>query len=315
MTQDIKNFVLIGGKRIRPILFYYGYLTAGGRNKKSILDASLSIELIHDYLLIHDDIIDRDELRRGRPTIHKRYQKFYQKISIDYEHLGISAGIIIGNLASAFGYEILTESNFPDSFKTKALKKLSQIIIGVQAGEILDVFLRLDHPLKEKEIFKIIKYKTTGYSIEGPLQLGAILAGANQKALKDLSNFALPLGNAFQIQDDILGMFGDPGETGKPVGGDLREGKQTLLISKAKELANKKEKKIIERTLGNPRLTKNQLKKVRKIIVKTGALDFCQKTVTKLINQAKQKMENSKSPPKIKNFLILLVDSIIEKEK
>jgi geranylgeranyl diphosphate synthase type I len=310
VTNNCGEFILKGGKRIRPILFYYGYLAAGGRNKKAILDASISIEIIHNYLLIHDDIIDRDELRRGKPTFHQKYKEIYQN-----EHLGISAGIVTGDLASIFGYEILAKSNFSDFLKVKAINNLNQILIDVGAGQILDTFLGIDHQLSQDEIFKILEYKTARYTIEGPLYLGAILAGANEKILKQISQFAIPLGIAFQIQDDILGMFGNEKKLGKPVGSDLKEGKQTLLIFKARKLANKKEKQTIEQALGNPKLTKKQLEKVREIIIKTSSLDFAKNLAKKLVSQSKSIIKKSNFPTNFKEFLIKLADFIIEREK
>ncbi|MBZ9571905.1 polyprenyl synthetase family protein [Patescibacteria group bacterium] len=315
MVADIGEFILRGGKRIRPIFFHYGYLAAGGKNKKEILDASLSIEIIHNYILIHDDIIDRDEFRRGKPTIHQKYKKIYRKISKEAKHLGISAGIVTGDLTSLFGYEILTKSKFPESLKLKALERLSQILIDVFIGEILDVFLGISRQLKKDEIFKILEYKTARYTIEGPLHLGAILAGADQRLLKELTDYAIPLGIAFQIQDDILGIFGDKKKTGKPLGSDLKEGKQTLLIFKAKKSTNQKQRKIIDRALGNPHLTKNQLEKVREIIIKTGSLNFSQNLAKELVLKSKTSIRKSIFPFLVKEFLIGISDYIIEREK
>jgi len=315
ITADIGEFVLRGGKRIRPILFYYGYLAAGGKDGKAILDAAISVEIIHNYLLMHDDIIDRDEFRRGKLTIHQKYKKNYQKIVREAEHLGISAGIAAGDLTSSFGYEILTKSKFPESHKLKAINKLNQILIDVGSGEILDVFLGINHKLSQDEIFKILEYKTAKYTIEGPLYLGAILAGANKRIFKKISDYAIPLGIAFQIQDDILGIFGDEKKLGKPVGSDLKEGKQTLLIFKARKSANKRERKIIDESLRNPKLTQDQLKKVREIIIKTGSLDFARNLAKTLVSKSKIVIKKSNFPSKVKEFLMKLADFIIERER
>lgn len=315
IISDIGEFNLRGGKRIRPILVYFGYLAAGGKRKKEILDTSIFIELLHNYILMHDDIIDRDEFRRGKPTIHCKYQALYKKISKDFEHLGISAGIVAGDVTSSFGYEILAKSRFPQPLKIKAINRLNQMLTDVFSGEVLDVFLGIEKKLSQNEIFKILEYKTAKYTIEGPLHLGAILAGGNKKVLKKLSDYAIPLGIAFQIQDDILGTFGDEKKLGKPVGSDLKEGKQTLLILKARKLANKSERKIINQALGNPNLTKNQLEKVRKIIIKTGSLDFAKALAKKLVSQSKIVIEKSNFPIRVKEFLMNLADFLIEREK
>ncbi|MDI6915983.1 MAG: polyprenyl synthetase family protein, partial [Desulfitobacteriaceae bacterium] len=235
--------------------------------------------------------------------------------SKDFEHLGISAGIVAGDVTSFFGYEILAKSKFPQPLKIKAINRLNQMLTDVFSGEVLDVFLVIKHQLSQNEIFKILEYKTARYTIEGPLHLGAILAGGNKKVLKKLSDYAIPLGIAFQIQDDILGMFGDEKKLGKPVGSDLKEGKQTLLIFKARKLAKKSERKIIDQALGNPNLTKNQLEKVRKIIIKTGSLDFAKALAKKLVSQSKIVIEKSNFPIRVKEFLMNLADFLIKREK
>jgi geranylgeranyl diphosphate synthase type I len=315
IISDAGEFTLREGKRIRPILFYYGYLAAKGKNKKTALDTSISIELIHNFLLMHDDIIDRDEFRRGKPTIHYKYQNFYKKTSKDFGHLGISAGILAGDVTSFFGYDILAKSEFPQPLKIKALDRLNQMLTDVFSGEVLDVFLGIKHQLFQDEIFKILEYKTAKYTIEGPRHLGAILAGADNKVLERLSDYAIPVGVAFQIQDDILGMFGDEKKLGKPVGSDLREGKQTLLILKARKSASKKERKIIHQALGNPNLTKNQLEKVREIIIKTDSLNFVQDLAQKLTSQSKVVIEKSNFSSEVKEFLTGLADFVIKREK
>lgn len=315
MIKEIRDFVMRGGKRIRPILLYYGYLAAGGKNKKVILDAAISIELIHNYLLIHDDIIDNDKVRRHKPTFHYQYQSIYHQVLKDAHHLGIGAGIIAGDLLSTFGYKLLTQSNFQQSAKIKALDVLNQAMINVEVGQILDVFLGLETRLTEDEILKILEYKTARYSIEGPLFIGAILAEANQKTLKILHQYAIPLGIAFQIQDDILGMFGDENKTGKLVGADIKEGKPNLLIFKAQKQANPKQKKILIEALGNPNLTKMQLEKVKTIIIKTGSLQYSQNLAQKLVAQSKGILKKAHFPKEVKQSLISIADYIIQRER
>jgi len=315
MVKSIKDFSLRGGKRIRPILFYYGYLIGGGKKKKEALDASISVELIHNFLLIHDDIIDRDDLRRGEPTIHHYYEKIYQKTSKDALHLGNSAAILAGDITSVFGYEILANSNFPTLLKNKAIQKLNQTLSEVVDGQVLDVFLKINYRLNEKEIFKIMEKKTAKYTFEAPLSMGAILAGAGKKTLTQINKFALPLGISFQIRDDILGMFGDEEKTGKPSGADLREGKQTILIFFGRQLANKEQKKIIDQNLGNPKLTREKLEKTREIIIKTGALSSAQNLAKEFSLKAKEEIKKTDFPLEAKIFLEDFTEYIAEREK
>lgn len=314
MTYYGMEFVMRGGKRIRPALVYYGYLTGGGRNKKAILDVSICVELIHNYLLVHDDIIDRDELRRGKPTIHKHYQNFYRKIE-NREHLGNSAGILIGDLLCNFGYEILANAKFSGALKNKALARLNQMLTEVIFGEMLDVFLGLEKPLKEKDILNILKYKTAKYTIEGPLHIGAILAGSNKNTLRILSQYSIPLGMAFQIQDDILGIFGETKTTGKAVGADIREGKQTLLISRAIQQASERQRKTIKQTLGNNKASVQDIQKIKEIIINTGSLEYCQKMAKFLAGQSKEVIKKSNFKQEVKEFLISIADYIVKRTK
>jgi geranylgeranyl diphosphate synthase type I len=314
MTYHGMEFVMRGGKRIRPALVYYGYLAGGGRNEKAILDASICVELIHNYLLAHDDIIDRDELRRGKPTIHKHYQNFYRKLE-NGEHFGNSAGILIGDLLCNFGYESLTNAKFSETLKNRALARLNQMLAEVIFGEMLDVFLGIRKLLKEKDILKILKYKTAKYTIEGPLHIGAILAGSNKKTLRILSQYNIPLGVAFQIQDDILGIFGEVKATGKAVGADVREGKQTLLIFRAMQQASERQRKIIKQTLGNNKASAEDIQKIKEIVINTGSLEYCQKMAELLVRRSKKVIEKSSFALGVKEFLIGIADYIIKRTK
>lgn len=314
MTYRGMEFVMRGGKRIRPVLVYYGYLAGGGRNEKAILDVSICVELIHNYLLAHDDIIDRDELRRGKPTIHKHYQDFYRQLE-NVEHLGNSAGILIGDLLCNFGYEILANAKFSEVLKNRALARSNQMITEVIFGEMLDVFLGLKKSLKEKDILKILKYKTAKYTIESPLYIGAILAGADKKTFRILSQYSIPLGVAFQIQDDILGVFGETKTTGKAVGADIREGKQTLLIFRAVQQASERQRKIIRQTLGNKKASEKDIQKIKEIIIDTGSLEHCQKMAEFLVHQSRQVIEKSDFTWQVKEFLIGIADYIIKRTK
>ncbi len=315
MCREIRDFTLRDGKRLRPILVYYGYLAGHGKNKKAILDASIFAELSHSYLLIHDDIIDRDKIRRGGPTMHKSYEQKYAKTAKNSEYLGISGAIMAGDLASAFAYEILTDSKFSPVLKEKAVKKMNQVLSDVICGETMDIFAGLNSGIKKGDILKILEYKTARYTIEGPLYIGAILAGAPENILKILSQFAIPLGIAFQLKDDILGMFGNMKVTGKSASSDIKEGKRTLLIVETLRLADKKQKKEIFKALGDPNATEKQLKNVREIIKNTGALDKISRKATEFAARASGIIEKSDLAKEIKQFLIGMSDYILEREK
>lgn len=316
MIENLKNFTLSSGKRIRPILFYFGYILSGGKNKSEALKTSIAIEIIHSYLLIHDDIIDQDDFRHGSSSMHYKYKKEYESRveNGNLEHFGISMGIVVGDLASILGYKILTNSDFSLDLKNRAIKKLNQIVSNTIAGEALDVMLAECPNVKIKKICEMQKYKTAKYTIEGPLQLGAILAGASKKFLDSLSKFAIPVGIAFQIQDDIIGIFGDEKKIGKPVGSDIKEGKKTLLIAKAIEKSNDAQKQILKNALGNKSINIDDVDRVRDIIIKTGSLEFSKNKAEELIEDAKESLNDLEVSEDNKKFLNNLADFIIQRK-
>lgn len=322
MVKKIRRFILSGGKRIRPILFYYGYLVAGGEKKKDILKASISVELVHSYFLIHDDIIDRDDFRHNDLSMHCQYEKEYEPCSrrrhVDVslslfnknnsKHFGTSMAIITGDVVASLGYEILIRSNFPADLKIKAIEKLNQIISNTITGEAMDVVLAERFNAEKDEVIKMQGYKTAKYTIEGPLHLGAILAGADEDFLETISDFAIPLGIAFQIQDDVIGVFGDEKKIGKPVGADIKEGKKTLLAIKAFEGANQEQLKTLSELFGNENINLNEINAVREIITKTGSLEYSLKKEKELIEFSKARLEEMKISEKSKKCLLELIE-------
>jgi len=314
MTENLKDFILRSGKRIRPILFYCGYIIAEGREKEKILKVAISIELIHSFLLIHDDVIDQDDFRHGGLAMHYNYSEKYKDKTKDPKHFGISAAIVVGDLAHDFGYEILAKLDFPSESKIKVIKRINQIISNTLAGEAVDVALSMKSDFNADKIIEMQKYKTAKYTIEGPLHLGAILAGADDKFLESIREFAIPLGIAFQMQDDLIGLFGDEKKIGKPVGSDLKEGKKTLLITKALEIANEKQKNIILSVLGNKEINFDDLKNVRKIIEETGSLEYSKTQIKELKELAIKCLEEIKISNECKKFLNNIADFIVKRD-
>ncbi len=284
----IKKFVLSGGKRLRPALVYYGYLAAKGEKNEGIVKASISIELIHSFLLIHDDIIDRDDKRHGGETVHVTYKKMAKRFfpSADQEHFGNSMAIVAGDLAMMMGNEVLFNMDFPPEVILKALNKLQEIVYVTIPGEMVDVVLEAQGRATEEEIMRMYEGKTARYTFEGPLQLGAVLAGADERFVESLSAYAIPLGIAFQIRDDILGVFGDEKKLGKPVGSDIIEGKQTILVVKALEKGNRKQKTRVKALLGKTDLTQVEIEEFRQLVTETGALDYANKKCQDLIDES-----------------------------
>lgn len=315
-VRYIKKMVLAGGKRMRPAFMYFGYIAAGGKDRKKILKASMSVELIHAYLLIHDDIMDRDKMRHGIDSIHYHYDKFAQKafLDADTKHFGNSMAIIIGDMANAFGNQIMFDSKFKAGNILKALHELQGIISLTVIGQAQDFYIEYSRKATEKSVMQMYENKTAKYSIEGPLVLGATLAGANNALKESFGHYAVPLGTAFQIQDDILGIFGSEKKMGKKVGADIEEGKQTLLVIKARELGSAKQKDAIKKILGKKNLTIEEIAQFQEIIRETGALDYAKNLAQKLVLGAKKELEKMKINPEAKNFLAEIADYMIERE-
>ncbi len=311
----IEEYTLRGGKRIRAILMILAYMMYGGKNEKAIVEASSALELIQSYLLIHDDIMDESELRRGKKTVHRIYEDIHLKsgFSGNPRRFGESMALIAGDLANSYAMQILTRSKFPADLKIQAINKLNEVIEYTGYGQIIDIYSSMVDDFGEEELLLLHKYKTARYTVEGPLLLGAILAGRGDEEEK-IRKFAIPIGIAFQLQDDILGLFGDEERIGKPVTSDLAEGKKTLLIIKALEWGNDEDRKKILAALGNPAVTVEQLEEVRQIVRKTGSLDYSQKMAERLVDEGCTALNDLDVKNEYRNILFQLAQYLIRRK-
>jgi geranylgeranyl diphosphate synthase type I len=300
LVETVKDVVLRGGKRLRPAFVYFGYKACGGQNEKAILYTSQAIEFLHTAGLIHDDIIDRASVRRGKPAAHQL--------------LGESGAIVAGDLCFFLADEILTNSSFGDRPTRKAQRYFNLLRSEVIYGQYLDVLAQKERKIGEEKIMKILKYKSGKYTVERPLHLGAALANAPPKAFEVFSGYGVPLGVAFQIQDDILGMFGQEKETGKPIDSDLKEGKRTLLVAKVLERLKGRERTKFINLLGNKRLTRKNLIWAQSKVEETGALTYSQDLAKKLVQEAKEALSQHSFKKEGKDFLIGIANYIIERE-
>ena len=299
------------GKRVRAFLVYLGYKTAGGDDLQKILPIALAFEVIHSFLLIHDDIIDKSITRRGKLTIHKRYEKLANA------HYGQSQAIIIGDIACLEAIKLINLSDFTSKVKVLCLDKLISVILETAYGEGLDA--ENAQALKREkvtigDIWQVTDLKTARYSFVGPLTIGAMLAGTSKKQIQNLSKFGLLVGCAFQLQDDILGIFGNEKLMGKSTLSDLREGKNSLLIFKTLELANMRQKQNFLKLWGKKDASIADLQKVKKIIMDTGAFDWCQKEKLRLINLAQSQIKNITLDSKLMALYMQLSDFVISRE-
>ncbi len=220
----VREFSLRGGKRLRPLLVELAYGGLGGTERARTLRAACSIELMQTFLLVHDDVMDRSDQRRGAATVHRHFEQ-----TTGDAHEGEALAILAGDLASAYGAEAIRSAGFGPEVTARALVLYHEIVTDECYGQALD----MAGAQSDEDALRIFHFKTTRYTIEGPLHLGAVLASAPSETLTALSAFARPLGAAFQLRDDVLDLFGDEAVTGKPVGTDVREGKRTLLVLEA----------------------------------------------------------------------------------
>lgn len=273
LLLDMKKFIQRGGKRLRPTLMLLGYKAAGGEDFTRALDASLSLEIFHNFVLIHDDVMDGDMTRYGGANMTGIYYKRFKKqlSESNARHTAESIAILAGELNEFFTFEILTQLDVDKEIIFEMMAHFQKVLFETGAGQQLDVMSSIRGDLNLNKIEKVNYYKTAQYTVTSPLQLGVIAAGGDRKLMQNFAEFGAELGKAFQIADDLLGMFGSTRQTGKPVGSDIREGKQTLLMYYAKKLAKPLEWKAIETRLGQDNIANDDVKIVRNILKECGA--------------------------------------------
>lgn len=304
----VKAFIKAGdgGKRLRGTLVKIGYELAqihlrgvtsshlGGE----IIKVAAAYEIFHSSVLIHDDIIDQSLLRRGKPTLYRQ---------LGGNHYGISQSISLADLGFFLSVKLISESNFDEDLKSKALSFFSQIVIDTALGEVLDV--------EKGDALTIIRLKTARYSVVGPLILGAVLAGAKLDLRDQLEEFGENLGIAFQIQDDVLGVFGSEKTLGKSVTSDIEEGKNTLLITYALEHASLKQKAILKKYYGQGNLGDQGLGAVRKVFLDTGSLVYSRQKALQYIFKAKKFIPKLTKDKKLKDLLVGMADYLVKRNK
>jgi geranylgeranyl diphosphate synthase, type I len=270
---DVVREFLAGGKRLRPLFCYYGWIAAGGDpDARPVVRVAAALELFHTSALIHDDIMDSSELRRGRRTVHRVLASSRPDIRdrSAAERFGTSAAILLGDLCFAWSDELLDASGV-DAERLRVVHPLLHTMrTELMTGQYLDVAIqRADHGLDR--VWRAIELKTARYTVERPLQIGATLAGADDRLLPAFTAYGRPLGAAFQLRDDLLGVFGDPAVTGKPALDDLRAGKWTVLMMLTWRRATSDQRARIRALHGDPSLDEDGAEELREIIRATGA--------------------------------------------
>lgn len=312
----IEELVCRYGKRLRPVLTIFAYQAAGGKNISAVEKASIALELFHNFLLVHDDIIDQDAMRHQGPSLHEVYRRYHRQHRLvgDARHFGESMAIVLGDILASYCNTILIQSGFPLAQRQAVLLQMNRATKEVGFGQNFDILAGAKKRVTEKEILRIHYYKTAKYTVENPIKVGGIFGNMNKTALDRLSHYSIPLGIAFQIQDDILGMFANEKKLGKPVGSDLREGKQTLLITRVFRYGTASQKKRLRRLFGKKNLTVAEINEARKIIVDTGSLSYSKKLAEQYAAEAKHVIRHTGLQRAGREFLEGIANYIIERE-
>ncbi len=352
LLDALEDLVLARSKRLRPALVYFSYKACGGESEAAVLPLALAAELLHTYLLIHDDIMDRAPTRRGRPSAHARFAAEHRRHGWrgDAEHYGTSMAVLVGDLAHTWADELVTGVQVPavaaqakESRRGRALARRSlvgrsragkskessasglvarrhalhhvyyQMSHEVIDGQYLEMHLGLelggegtakdDVQLPDQALLnRVLRLKSGMYSVERPIELGALLAGAGEHRLSALARYGRAVGEAFQLQDDVLGLYGDPGATGKPVGGDLREGKYTFLIHHALQRLPAADGQRLLQALGCADLAPAQAEELAQLVRTCGGLAAVEEMIDDRCRRAAEALDGLDFTPAGKAF-------------
>ncbi len=296
-VAQLAEDLLTGGKRLRPAFCAAGFAAVAGEPdanvRPGLLEAAASLELLHVSALVHDDVMDGSDLRRGRPAAHRQFERWHRDAgwSGDPEAFGRAGAILLGDLLLMWSVEMLRAAPLPASSLAAAAPIAEAMRTEVTGGQYLDVLAQVqpleraaggsEHELEESltRISRVVEFKSARYSVQRPCQLGAALAGADGDQLAVLAGFGVAVGRAFQYRDDLLGVFGDPEVTGKPAGDDLREGKRTVLVAHAYAAADAGGRDLIRHHLGDPELDEAGVSDLRRLIIATGAREAVEQMI------------------------------------
>ena len=288
VADAIEALVLQGGKRLRPAFAYWGYRGAGGVDSDAVVTTVAALELVQASALIHDDVMDGSATRRGEPAVHRRFAGLHEASGWhgDGEAFGTASAILLGDLCLVWSDALLHTGGLDADTVARCRPVFDEMRMEVTVGQYLDVQTQATGNTSVARAGLVARFKSAKYTVEQPLLLGAAIAGASAPVTKAFSAYGLPLGEAFQLRDDVLGVFGDPAVTGKPAGDDLREGKRTFLIAATLEQADATGRSWVERRLGDPHLDGAGVEELRDVIVASGALARTEARIDELTRTA-----------------------------
>ena len=319
---DVYDELTRSGKKLRAVLTILGYEACrhyespNSKTENGLQRVAAAVEILHNASLIHDDIVDRSELRRGKATIYRRYANRFISLfsSIDEaNHYGIALALNLGDQGQALAEQLLLSSGFPEGILLRAVSLLGTTTAETVVGQFLDLELVTLDKITQDQILRIYEYKTARYTVQCPLMLGAILADAPESVFAGIREFAIPIGIAFQIQDDILGLFAEPMAMQKTGDEDLKEGKKTILFELAYKGACTTDKQFLLSVHGNPLATDADFLRVKDIITYTGARHAAEEMAARLAEKAMEVIPTITSEPTSRNKLLLLAEYCIKR--
>ena len=290
------HLIVNGGKRLRPYMVIRSCQILGGKSSTAMIAAS-AVEMVHNFTLVHDDIMDNDEIRHGVPTVHKKF--------------GMPIAILAGDVLFSKAFQIISESKLSPNATTHLISRLAKACVDVCEGQLLDIKMADEKRIPTEAEYITMVGKKTAALFDVSCAMGAICATNKPKDISNLSTFGRNLGIAFQITDDLIGVMGDPKITKKPVGNDLREGKKSLPILMAIKLAKGNDKKIILKAFGNSKISKNDLNKAVEIIRSLGIEDKVRNQALKYAEKSEKSLTKYKGTAKVE--LTSLLDFVVRR--
>ena len=309
LLDELVRVLRAGGKRLRPVFTLWGHLAAGGEDGPGIVRAGAAVELVHTCAVIHDDVMDRSQLRRGEPTTFRRMAGDEAA-----ERFGRSAAILAGDLALALSDQLLRETGFPPPRVLEAFDHFNRMRIEAVGGQFLDLLSAERSPGDEGGARRAAALKSGSYTVVGPLLVGGSLAGFDDGVKEVLTRYGLPLGEAFQLRDDVLGTFGDPSVTGKDRDTDIVEGKRTVLVAKAWQLGSPEVRRTLSERLGRPDLSADEVDEVREALRTSGALAETIALIDSLAGSAKAALSGAAFEGEVVRALEALADVVAVRE-
>lgn len=315
VSATVSAFVLGGGKRLRPAFAYWGFRGAGGEDSDQVVAAVAALEFVQASALIHDDLMDRSDTRRGEPSVHRRFESLHRASGwrASAAGFGDAAAVLLGDLALVWSDEMLHTCGLPLDALARARTVFDRMRTEVTVGQYLDVLTQATADTSLERAGKVARFKSAKYTVERPLLLGAALAGAGPEVFAAYAAFGLPLGEAFQLRDDVLGVFGDPERTGKPAGDDLREGKRTYLVAAAFPALDAATRAELDAGLGDPALDDARVQRMRAIIRDSGALAATESRIDALNAEALDALKQAPIDDEARGVLFALAEAATQR--